>query len=115
MTHWIKAKDGKEYPLSFTQLVYKQLANHYKVPQSQWGEFFNGIREWTADKVDMLYWLAFKNGAYKERRDFSITREEFEYWTDEDPTIMEQAAEAMIQSSPEGDEKKTVPKPKGRR
>ncbi len=109
MTHWIKAQNKKEYPFRITQIVYKQLANHYKVPNSEFGKFFGDMANWLPEQIDMLYWLAFKNGAYVEKVAFDMTLEDFEYWTDADETIMEQAVAAMIQSTPD-DQKKTPTK-----
>ena len=106
ITHWIKTKDGKEWPIRFTQAVTNQLAVDENVPLNQIGKFLGTFGEWPIGRVYKFYKLAFKSGARKEGKEFDMTDEEFIEWMSEDDAVMEGINRVMLASHPDPVEQK---------
>ena len=111
ITHWVKTKEGKEYPIRFTQAVSMQLAIDEEVPANKIQEFLGDFGSWPMGRIYKFYRLAFRSGAKKAGIEFKMTDEDFIEWISEDETIMEQVLKFMIASKPEP-QKKTVAKGK---
>jgi hypothetical protein len=108
--YWIKGKDGKEYAVSFTQVVFMQLAMAEGVAMNNLPKMLNSFLEWPVGRVMRMYWLAVKNGMRKAGKDFTITEEDFIYWLDDDDTLMDQIVRAFNESMPgdDGEKKQTA-------
>lgn len=107
MTYWVKGKDGREYPIRFTQGTLIQLAVLEGVSQNQLTKMLGSFAEWPLERLFRLYWLMFKSGARSQGREFDKTQEEFIAWvTEDDETMLEQVINVMNESQPQGAEKK---------
>lgn len=106
ITHWIKSKDGREWPIRFSQSVTMQLAVDENVPANQISKFLSEFGSWPMGRVYKFYRLAFRAGARKENREFLMNDEDFIEWVSDDETIMEQIIKVMTASSPDPDTKK---------
>lgn len=106
MIYWIKAQDGKEYAVAYTQAVYMQLAMLEGVAMNNLNKMLSEFERWPVSRVMRFYWLAVKNGMRKAGKDFDVAEEEFIYWLDDDDTIMAQLIDALTSSMPEAEGKK---------
>lgn len=106
MIYWIKAKDGREYAVAYTQAVYMQLAMMEGVQMNNLNKMLATFDQWPIARVMRFYWLAIKNGMRKAGKDYDIKEEDFVYWLDDDDTIMDQLVAALVESMPASDGKK---------
>lgn len=113
ITHWIKAKDGKEYPIRHSNGVTMQLAISEGVPSNQIQKFLTGFASWPIGRVYKFYYLMFKYGAKKEGAEFNMDEEDFVMLLNEDETIMPQVHKILEASSPDP-QKKTQAKEAGK-
>ena len=72
--------------------------------------FFSGFQSWPIGRVYRYYLLAFRAGARKDGKEFTMTDEEFIDWMGDDETIMEQIIKYMAASFPADDGKKKAVK-----
>ena len=108
--HWVKAKDGKEYPVVFSNYVGTQLAMREGVAVSDVHKLLSGFSKWTVTTLYRFYFFAFKAGALAAKTEFDLNEDEFVYWvTDGDETIMPQVQKIMTESQPD-DKKKPAAK-----
>lgn len=105
IVHWIKAGDGKQYPIRFSQSARMQLAVAEKVPLNMLTKWLSGFASWEIGLVYKFYYYAFRDGAKKEGKEFEMTDEQFIDFIEEDPTIMEQIEAVMIASNPDDPKK----------
>lgn len=110
MIYWIKAKDGREYAVAYTQAVYMQLAMLEGVAMNNLNKMLSDFERWPVSRVMRFYWLAVKNGMRKAGKDWDVAEEDFIYWLDDDQTIMQQLSDALVNSIPEPDGKKPAAK-----
>lgn len=108
--YYIKAKDGKEYPIRFSQSVAFQLAAEESVPMNKVAAFFADFQSWPIGRVYRYYILAFRAGARKAGGTFDMESADFVDWLDEDDTILEQIIKYMIASFPADEGKKKAVK-----
>lgn len=105
VTHWIKDKNGKEYSIRYSQVVGIQLASIEGIPANKIQKFLSSMGDWPIDRMFRLHWLAFKNGARKENREFDMSEEDFLYWLDDDETILPQVMRINEASQPDPQKK----------
>lgn len=108
LSHWIKAKDGKEYPIRHTNGVMMQLAISEGIPSNQIQKFLSDFSSWPMGRVYKFYYLMFKYGAKKEGVEFDMDEEDFVMWVAEDETIMEQVLKIISATSPDPAKKKNL-------
>lgn len=106
IVHFIKAQNGKEYPIRFSQAARMQLAVAEKVPMNMLTKWLSSFASWDIGLVYKFYHYAFKDGAKKQGQEFNMTDEEFIDFMEEDPTLMEQIVEVMVASNPDESKKK---------
>jgi hypothetical protein len=105
VSHWIKAQDGKEYPVRFSNAIYTQLAIKEGVAANLISKFFSSFQSWPIERVYRFYYLAFRYGAKKENREFEMNEEDFVDFVAEDDTIMPQIMKIMAASNPDPQKK----------
>ncbi len=105
-SHWIKRKDGKEFPIRFTEGVMMSLAVEEGIHLNLLGKFASSFSEWPLGRVFRYYHLAFKSGGRVEGKPFDMTDDEFIEWLSEEPEVMDQVSRAFVASLPEVPEQK---------
>jgi hypothetical protein len=105
ITHWIKDKAGKEFPIKHSNGVSMQLAISEGVPVNRLQKFLSDFESWPIGRVYKFYYLMFKSGAKQEGIAFEMDEEEFVEWITNDDTVMSQVLKIIGATSP--DQKKT--------
>ena len=97
MQHLITTKDGKCYPIKFSQGVIMRLAVKEGVPSNQLQKFLSGFASWPIGRMFSFYWLAFKAGSDS----FDMSEDDFIDLISEDDTILPQIMNVQAASEPE--------------
>jgi hypothetical protein len=105
ITHWIKAKDGKEYPIRNTNGIIMQLAISEGVHSNQIQRWLSDFASWPLGRVYKYYWLMFRYGAKVEDIPFQMDEEDFVFWIGEDDTIMPQVHKVISATNPDAEKK----------
>ena len=100
-SHWLKTKDGKEYAVRFSNAIGIQLAVEQEIPSNKIQEFLSSFASWPIGRVYRYYYLAFRNGAKKEKVDFDLDMDDFIELIGEDETVMPQVLKIMEASYPD--------------
>ena len=99
--NWIKTKDGKEYPIKFSQAAKEKWQRHNNITTNGLKDVPGNFLDWELEMLYSYIWYAIYFPCKDKKIDFPYTDfDSWVVWIEQDDTILPQCLEYWFESIP---------------